>query len=139
MRLLVVFSSEPNSSFCREPDRSSAPQPPIPGLPRHAPSVYSSTEERRRFSGNLGNLATVRHSQSQALSSLGEVPVLLAAEAPVIFSGHAERVFVSSVQQSDRRLTRSATNGDQHVPVHLTSAAGVLSLLAGDKRKSYPP
>ncbi|MCY1210909.1 hypothetical protein D3C87_829510 [compost metagenome] len=39
MRLLVVLSSPPNSSFSVGPDLSHAPQPPGPGLPLHAPSV----------------------------------------------------------------------------------------------------
>src|SRR3990167_4670972 len=39
IRLLVVPSSPPKSSFSVEPERSSTPQPPGPGLPLHAPSV----------------------------------------------------------------------------------------------------
>src|ERR1700761_7648902 len=43
IRLLVVFASPPNSSFSCAPKRSSAPQPPGPGLPLQAPSVKIST------------------------------------------------------------------------------------------------
>jgi hypothetical protein len=39
MRLLVVSDSPPKSSRSRSPNRSSAPQPPGPGLPLQAPSV----------------------------------------------------------------------------------------------------
>ena len=39
IRLLVVCASPPNSSFSCSPARSSAPQPPGPGLPLQAPSV----------------------------------------------------------------------------------------------------
>jgi hypothetical protein len=39
MRLLVVPSSPPNSSFSVLPDYSITPQPPDPGLPLQAPSV----------------------------------------------------------------------------------------------------
>src|SRR5688572_20123682 len=43
MRLLVVAASPPYSSFSVPLARSSAPQPPGPGLPRQAPSVWIST------------------------------------------------------------------------------------------------
>src|SRR5436853_5972681 len=43
MRLLVVRGSPPESSRSLFPMRSSTPQPPGPGLPRHAPSVNIST------------------------------------------------------------------------------------------------
>jgi hypothetical protein len=46
MRLFVVIASPPLSSRSRSPSRSSAPQPPGPGLPRQAPSVNSSTMSR---------------------------------------------------------------------------------------------
>jgi hypothetical protein len=42
MRLLVVSGSPPNNSFSRPGARSSTPQPPGPGLPLQAPSVYIS-------------------------------------------------------------------------------------------------
>src|SRR5690348_6386421 len=43
MRLLVVSGSPPASSRSLSPMRRSTPQPPGPGLPRHAPSVNIST------------------------------------------------------------------------------------------------
>src|SRR4051794_22216549 len=43
IRLLVVSVSPPESSRSFSPMRSSTPQPPGPGLPRHAPSVNIST------------------------------------------------------------------------------------------------
>src|SRR5919106_6896779 len=43
MRLLVVCGSNPDSSRCRPRQRSTAPQPPGPGLPEQAPSVCTST------------------------------------------------------------------------------------------------
>src|SRR6185312_13679551 len=43
IRLLVVSGSPPESSRSLSPMRSSTPQPPGPGLPRHAPSVNIST------------------------------------------------------------------------------------------------
>src|SRR5690348_1605871 len=43
MRLLVVAGSPPDNSFSTAPWRSTAPQPPGPGLPLHAPSVKIST------------------------------------------------------------------------------------------------
>src|SRR3954453_16811003 len=43
MRLLVVSGSPPASSRSLSPMRNSTAQPPGPGLPRHAPSVNSST------------------------------------------------------------------------------------------------
>src|SRR6266478_6483255 len=43
MRLLVVSSSPPASSFSTPRKRSTAPHPPGPGLPLHAPSVKIST------------------------------------------------------------------------------------------------
>src|SRR6218665_6842 len=43
MRLLVVPSAPPNNAFSVGPERSSTPQPPGPGLPLQAPSVYIST------------------------------------------------------------------------------------------------
>src|SRR5947209_11964099 len=43
MRLLVVSGSPPDSSRSLSPMRKSTAQPPGPGLPRHAPSVNSST------------------------------------------------------------------------------------------------
>ncbi len=39
MRLLVVCASPPNISFSWPFQRSTAPHPPGPGLPEHAPSV----------------------------------------------------------------------------------------------------
>ena len=39
IRLLVVERSPPCSSLTTLPYRSTAPQPPGPGLPLHAPSV----------------------------------------------------------------------------------------------------
>src|SRR5258706_12794286 len=43
MRLLVVAAAPPQSSFSFPLKRRIAPQPPGPGLPRHAPSVKIST------------------------------------------------------------------------------------------------
>src|SRR6185437_7567411 len=43
MRLLVVADSAPETSLRCLPATSSAAQPPGPGLPRQAPSVYIST------------------------------------------------------------------------------------------------
>src|SRR5471030_3118427 len=43
MRLLVVFSAPPKISFSAPSATISAPQPPTPGLPLHAPSVKIST------------------------------------------------------------------------------------------------
>src|SRR5215217_6166298 len=43
IRLLVVSASPPESSRSFSPMRRSTPQPPGPGLPRHAPSVNIST------------------------------------------------------------------------------------------------
>src|SRR5690606_37907600 len=43
MRLLVVSASPPCSFFSWAPWRSSAPQPPGPGLPLQAPSVHICT------------------------------------------------------------------------------------------------
>src|SRR5882724_10015710 len=43
MRLLVVKASAPETSLRSLPATSRAAQPPGPGLPRHAPSVNSST------------------------------------------------------------------------------------------------
>src|SRR3954453_22839075 len=43
MRLLVVGVSAPDNSFSTPLKRRIAPQPPGPGLPRHAPSVKIST------------------------------------------------------------------------------------------------
>ena len=40
IRLLVVAGSPPKSSRSCPPHSSSAPQPPGPGLPLHAPSVW---------------------------------------------------------------------------------------------------
>ena len=39
MQLLVVSASKPESSFSPPRQRINTPQPPGPGLPRHAPSV----------------------------------------------------------------------------------------------------
>src|SRR5208282_2332373 len=43
MRLLVVSFSNPDNSFSRPFQRSTAPQPPGPGLPLQAPSVKIAT------------------------------------------------------------------------------------------------
>src|SRR6476620_5351826 len=43
IRLFVVSVSPPDSSRSFAPMRHSTPQPPGPGLPRHAPSVNIST------------------------------------------------------------------------------------------------
>src|SRR5438270_12848601 len=43
IRLLVVSGSPPDNSRSLSPMRSNTPQPPGPGLPRHAPSVNIST------------------------------------------------------------------------------------------------
>src|SRR5690349_7133209 len=43
MRLLVLGDSPPDSSRSLSPKRSTAPQPPGPGFPLHAPSVKIST------------------------------------------------------------------------------------------------
>src|SRR6476620_10600537 len=56
IRLLVVRASPPDSSRSFSPMRRSTPQPPGPGLPRHAPSVNSSTlgsSVRDQLSGQL--------------------------------------------------------------------------------------
>src|SRR6476661_981326 len=52
MRLLVVSGSPPMSSRSFSPIRSSAAQPPGPGLPRHAPSVKISTSGSSVTSGD---------------------------------------------------------------------------------------
>src|SRR5438067_1938861 len=44
MRLLVVCASPPKSSFSWPFHARIAPQPPGPGLPLHAPSVWMVTE-----------------------------------------------------------------------------------------------
>src|SRR5580700_8093356 len=43
MRLLVVWGSPPLSSLTRSPNARIAPQPPGPGLPEQAPSVWMTT------------------------------------------------------------------------------------------------
>src|ERR1700720_4395851 len=43
MRLLVVWGSPPLSSLTRSPNARIAPQPPRPGLPEQAPSVWMTT------------------------------------------------------------------------------------------------
>src|SRR3979411_399357 len=43
MRLLVVWGSPPLSSLTRSPKARIAPQPPGPGLPEQAPSVWMTT------------------------------------------------------------------------------------------------
>src|ERR1700731_3013635 len=43
MRLLVVWGSPPLSSLTRSPKARIAPQPPGPGLPEQAPSVWITT------------------------------------------------------------------------------------------------
>ena len=43
MRLLVVCASPPLISFCVPPHSRMAPQPPGPGLPEQAPSVWMTT------------------------------------------------------------------------------------------------
>ena len=43
MRLFVVSRSPPESSFSRPMQLSMAAQPPGPGLPEQAPSVYMQT------------------------------------------------------------------------------------------------
>src|SRR6202043_505569 len=43
MRLLVVWASPPLSSLTWSPDSRIAPQPPGPGLPEQAPSVWMTT------------------------------------------------------------------------------------------------
>ena len=43
MRLFVVIFSPPEISFLNCPYMRTAPQPPGPGLPLHAPSVYITT------------------------------------------------------------------------------------------------
>src|SRR3954453_21801813 len=43
MRLLVVSASPPESSRSRPSQRRMAAQPPGPGLPEQAPSVWTST------------------------------------------------------------------------------------------------
>src|SRR5438552_5217406 len=52
MRLLVVSGSPPDSSRSVSPMRSNTPQPPGPGLPRHAPSVNISTAGNSLTSGD---------------------------------------------------------------------------------------
>ena len=80
-----------------------------------------------------------RQNPVQVLPSSGGVPVSLGAVKRRTFSEDYEWTFVSSAPQSDRRLTRSATNEGQHVPMRPTSATEAMSLLADDKRKSCPP
>src|SRR5581483_6544115 len=43
MRLLVVCTSKPVSSFSTSPNLKIAPQPPGPGFPEQAPSVWMMT------------------------------------------------------------------------------------------------
>src|SRR3546814_2546740 len=50
MRLLVVSAAPPDKSFSRVPARITAPQPPGPGLPLHAPSVAISTRSEEHTS-----------------------------------------------------------------------------------------
>src|SRR5437868_14061004 len=52
IRLLVVSGSPPDSSRSLSPMRSNTPQPPGPGLPRHAPSVKISTCTNSLTSGD---------------------------------------------------------------------------------------
>src|SRR4051794_21420105 len=52
IRLLVVRGSPPDSSRSFSPMRTSTPQPPGPGLPRHAPSVNISTSGGSLTSGD---------------------------------------------------------------------------------------
>src|ERR1700728_4411747 len=53
MRLLVVLSSPPLSSFSRSPNVRMAPQPPGPGLPEQAPSVCTTTCGKAELTGRL--------------------------------------------------------------------------------------
>src|SRR3954451_1019130 len=51
MRLLVVSASPPESSRSRPSQRRMAAQPPGPGLPEQAPSVWTSTTTSSSGSG----------------------------------------------------------------------------------------
>src|SRR6266851_8985399 len=57
MRLLVVGASPPASSFSTPRKRSTAPQPPGPGLPLHAPSVKISTSGVDAIGARSGDAA----------------------------------------------------------------------------------
>src|SRR5712671_4911461 len=57
MRLLVVSSSLPASSFSTPRKRSTAPHPPGPGLPLHAPSVKISTSAVDAIGARPGDAA----------------------------------------------------------------------------------
>src|SRR5882724_12143808 len=50
MRWLVVGFSPPESSFSRPSSMRTAPQPPGPGLPEQAPSVYMTIGDRSAIS-----------------------------------------------------------------------------------------
>src|SRR5712671_5772678 len=57
MRLLVVAASPPEISFSTPRKRSTAPHPPGPGLPLHAPSVKISTSDVDAIGARPGDAA----------------------------------------------------------------------------------
>src|SRR3990167_6836594 len=76
MRLLVVAGSPPKSSFSWPFQRISAPQPPGPGLPLHAPSVQISIvsvmpREVARFAGSGGRAAEPAEDEGRAADQNG--------------------------------------------------------------------
>src|SRR5512141_2722933 len=62
MRLLVVSCSPPLSSLRCEPDSRITPQPPGPGLPEQAPSVWITTFGRSAMSRPKAVIAVGLHA-----------------------------------------------------------------------------
>src|SRR5216684_1746212 len=111
MRLLVVSVSPPAISFSTPRKRSTAPHPPGPGLPLHAPSVKISTPGRAR--GGLSDIDAIGARPGDAAVKaqlfeiferiLGAHQSALGLVQPVVEPGQQEPQRTAARQQRQRR------------------------------------
>src|SRR5712691_7879814 len=90
MRLLVVGASPPAISFSTPRKRSTAPHPPGPGLPLHAPSVKISTSGVDAIGARPGDAAMKAQLFEVFERVLGAHQGALGLVQPVIEPGQEE-------------------------------------------------
>src|SRR5713226_8562869 len=127
MRLLVVCASPPLSSFWWSPKASTAPQPPGPGLPEQAPSVWTTTCGSLMARDPAGKLARRRSrvdfAAAETCSSVDPVVThaghrLVEAELAVIFQRvlrphQRARRHVEPVDQPRQQKAQGRAAGEQ--------------------------
>src|SRR5690625_1224113 len=129
MRLLVLSGSPPDSSRSWPFQRSSAPQPPGPGFPRHAPSVQICTV---CFMFRTLEVPDSRDSCCLAVAGNGRPTCCHAGRAPALRADARQlRALARHQYQQRRKAGHHTTHMRNHRGLQLQSKAKMQPLKLG--------